>query len=80
MQIDAIANNYENLAESWARRIDQPFSVTPHDVARDLGLMEALWRGIYPEVLEQIELDPQSFAERVSVYRLAATTANDCGN
>ena len=74
MQLDAIANNYENLAESWARRIDQPFSVAPYDVARDLELMQAIWQGIYPEVLEQIETDPQSFAERVSVYRLAAAS------
>lgn len=72
MQLDAIANNYENLAESWARHIDQPFSVAPHDVTRDIELMQALWQGIYSEVLEQIELDPQSFADRVSVYRLAA--------
>ena len=74
MQFDAIANNYENLAESWAMRIDQPFSVAPYDVARDLGLMQAIWQGIYPEVLEQIETDPQSFAERVSLYRLAAAS------
>lgn len=74
MQLDAIANNYENLAESWAMHIDQPFSVAPYDVTRDLGLMQAIWQGIYPEVLEQIEIDPQSFAERVSLYRLAAAS------
>ena len=74
MQLDAIANNYENLAESWARHIDQPFSVATYDVARNLELAQAIWRGIYPEVLEQIEIDPQSFAERVSLYRLAAAS------
>ena len=74
MQLDAIANNYENLAESWAMHINQPFSVAPYDVARDLELVQSIWQGIYPEVLEQIETDPQSFAERVSVYRLAAAS------
>ena len=72
MQTYTAADNYEDAARAWATHIDQPFSVTPYEVTLDLGLLEGLWRDIYPEVLDFIEADPHSFADRVAVYRLAA--------
>jgi hypothetical protein len=70
--MDCVAQNYEDAARAWAKHIDQPFSVTPYEVYLDLGLMQGLWFNIFPEVLEFIEADPHSFADRVAVYRLAA--------
>jgi len=70
--MDCVAQNYEDSARAWAEHIDQPFAITPYEVSLDLGLMQGLWINIYPEVLDFIEADPHSFAERVAVYRLAA--------
>ena len=64
------ADQYELLAEAWARRLDKPFGIKPEDAARDVQLITALWN-IYPEVIESIEVDPVSFADRVAVYRHA---------
>jgi hypothetical protein len=64
------ADQYELLAEAWARRLDKPFSTDPHHSALDVQLITSLWN-IYPEVIESIEVDPVSFAERVAVHRHA---------
>lgn len=72
--MDCVAQNYENLAKAWANHINKPFSVTPHEVSLDLSLMQGLWFNIYPEVLEFIKADPHSFADRVAVYRHAASS------
>jgi len=71
MNIDSIAENYENLAESWAIRLDTPFATKPHEVVLCIQLINAIWRDVYPEVLECIEINPHEFAERVGAYRLA---------
>lgn len=70
--MNCVAQNYEDAARAWAEHIDQPFAITPYEVSLDLGLMQGLWINIYPEVLDFIEADPHSFAERVAMYRLAA--------
>jgi hypothetical protein len=70
--MDCIAQNYEDTAKAWANHIDKSFSVTPHEVTLDLDLMQTLWLNIYPEVLEFIEADPHSFADKVNSYRYAA--------
>lgn len=70
--MNCVAQNYEDAARAWAEHIDQPFAITPYEVSLDLGLMQGLWINIYPEVLDFIEADPHSFADRVAMYRLAA--------
>jgi hypothetical protein len=72
--MDCVAQNYEDLAKTWAERIDQPFATTPYEVSLDLGLIQALWLNIYPEVLDFIESDPHSFADKVATYRYAASS------
>jgi hypothetical protein len=74
--MDCVAQNYEDAARAWAKHIDQPFSVTPYEVSLDLGLMQGLWFDIYPEVLEFIEADPHSFADKVAAYRHAESVKN----
>jgi hypothetical protein len=64
------AEQYELLAKAWARRLDKPFSTDPHHSALDIQLITALWN-VYPEVIEVIEIDPVSFADRIAVYRHA---------
>jgi len=64
-------SNYENLANAWAIRLDKPFDIDPEGMFRCLQLVEALFSGVYPETIETIEIDPHSFAERVSTYRHA---------
>lgn len=69
------ANQYELLAEQWARLLDKPFSIDAHYLPLDIQLINALWN-VYPEVIEAIEVDPVSFADRVAVYRHAASEEN----
>lgn len=69
--VDCVEVNYEDLACSWAKKIDQPFSTKAEDVRKDIELINALWFNVYPEVLESIECNPHEFAERVAVYRMA---------
>jgi len=59
---------YENLAQSWANRLDKPFDVQGHEFTMCIGLIESLWN-VYPEVIEYIEVDPPAFAQRVAEYR-----------
>lgn len=63
--------NYESTAEAWANRLDQPFprNVDPYQVTMCLGLIHAIFRGVDPETIDAIEVDPDAFAERVSAYR-----------
>jgi hypothetical protein len=72
--MDCVAQNYEDVAKLWAKHINQPFSVTSHEVSLDLDLMQGLWINIYPEVFEFIEADPHSFADKVAAYRYAASS------
>lgn len=58
------AVNYEQTAQAWAARLDQPFVG-----ALDLQLLEALFTGVYPETMDFIAADPQAFAARVAAYR-----------
>ena len=69
MKVIDFSDQYENLAEAWARHLDKPFSTHGHHLSLDLGIIEALWFDVYPEVLESIEIDPISFADTVSRYR-----------
>ena len=62
-------NNYEDTARAWAYHLDKPFPVDPYEVTMCLQLITALWRDVYPETLEAIELDPVAFSDRVSDYR-----------
>jgi hypothetical protein len=64
------SEHYENLAQSWAEKLDKPFATHGREYAMCLDLIEALWR-VYPEIIEYIEADPVAFAARVSDYRMA---------
>jgi hypothetical protein len=66
------AVNYEATAQAWAERIDQPFS--PENLTLDLQVLNSVFRGIYPETIEAIEVDPHHFADRVAAYRHAAAS------
>lgn len=63
--------NYEDTAHAWASHLDKPFpgSATPYEVTLCLDLMRAIWRDITLETMDSIEIDPDSFANRVSDYR-----------
>ena len=63
------AENYEDTAQAWAHRIDQPFPVDAYGVYLCIGLMQGIWRGIDEETIESIESDPALFAARVAAYR-----------
>ena len=63
------AENYEDTAEAWARRIDQPFPTDAYGVYMCVGLMQGLWRNIDEETIKAIETDPALFAARVAAYR-----------
>lgn len=65
-----ISNNYELTAKSWAERLDKPFDHCGTGFELCLQLLIALFNP-WPETLEYIEIDPLSFADRVSIYRLA---------
>lgn len=62
---------YENLAESWAALLDQPFDTTGREFELSMQLILALFTGVTQETLDDIETDPQRFAERVALYRYA---------
>jgi hypothetical protein len=62
------SQNYEDLAEEWARRLDTSFGKTDHEVSMCVGLIEAFFGGVYPETIDAILIDPQAFAQRVSEY------------
>lgn len=64
------AKHYENLAENWANHLDTQFDTNGRPFELCLQLINALW-DVYPEIIEFIEIDPNAFAERVSMYRLA---------
>jgi len=63
------AENYEDTAQAWATRIDQPFPTDVYGVYMCVGLMQGIWRGIEEETIEAIESDPALFAARVAAYR-----------
>ena len=65
------AINFEHLAQAWAERLDKPFSTgaDPYQLTMDIGLIHALWRGIDPETIDNIEADPVAFSDRVAAYR-----------
>ena len=65
------AINYENAAHAWATHLDHPFNTHGREFDMDLNLLQTLFRGIHPETIEAIEVDPYAFSERVSMYRLA---------
>lgn len=65
--------NYEATAQAWAEYLDQPFS--PENLTLDLQVLNSVFRGIYPETIESIEVDPHHFADRVAAYRHAAASA-----
>ena len=76
MKIADPAENYENLAKSWALHLDTHFDVSGRPLELCLQLIEALWRDVWPETLEAIEADPHSFAARVQTYRYAYAMKN----
>lgn len=63
------AENYEDTAQTWAHRIDQPFPTDAYGVYMCVGLMQGIWRGIEEETIESIESNPVLFADRVAAYR-----------
>jgi hypothetical protein len=65
------AVNYENAAQAWAHHLDKPFPCNdePEKVTMCVGLIHALFRNVYPETIEAIEVDPNTFSERVAAYR-----------
>lgn len=67
------AQNYEDCAEFWANYIGKPFG---KNVYFDLIIL-ASYRGIYPETIETIETDPQTFADRVNDYLYALSFNSD---
>lgn len=63
------AQNFEACAQSWACHLGKPF--TRHDgpaLDMDLQILQALFRGIYPETVDTILCDPPAFSARVSAY------------
>lgn len=56
--------NYEDCAQFWATHIGLPFG---KNFYHDVNIL-AQYNGIYPETIESIESDPQTFAERVQDY------------
>ena len=65
------AENYEALAQAWANHLDQPFDTSGRPFELCMQLINALWSDVYPETIESIEVDPVTFADRVSLYRLS---------
>jgi hypothetical protein len=65
------AVNYENAAQAWAQHLDKPFpgNADPYQLTMCIGLIHALFRDVYPETIEAIEVDPDGFAARVAAYR-----------
>lgn len=74
------AENYEDTAQAWATRIDQPFPTDAHGVYMCVGLMQGLWRGIDEETIKTIESDPALFAARVAAYRHNLSMQHTEGN
>ena len=72
-----VSDNYEYLAEAWAVRLDTPFDTTGRPFELCLQLINALWSGVYPETIENIEVDPVSFAQKVAMYRRFHSEQND---
>lgn len=63
--------NYEQAAQAWAQHLDKPFpgNADPYQLTMCLGLIHAIFRNVYPETIEFIEVDPDAFAARVAAYR-----------
>lgn len=61
------SQNYEDCAEFWANHIGKSFG---KNVYFDVIILSS-YRGIYPETIEIIEADPQTFADRVNDYLYA---------
>lgn len=63
------AQNFEDCASAWASRIGKPFAGQDGPVFdMDLMILQALYRGIYPETIDTILCDPPAFSARVSAY------------
>jgi len=73
-------SNYDDLAKAWANHLDKPFDTDSRGMLLCLQLVEALFSGVYPETIEFIEIDPHSFAERVSAYRHAMANQHQTEN
>lgn len=63
------AINYEQTAMAWAEKLDSPFDHDGENFHRCMGLLNALFRGIHPETIDAIEIDPVAFSDRVAAYR-----------
>lgn len=65
------AINYEDAAQAWAQHLDKPFpgNADPYQLTMCLGLIHAIFRDVYPETIESIEVNPDAFAARVAAYR-----------
>jgi hypothetical protein len=61
------AKNYEDCAHFWAKHIGLPFG---KNVYFDVNILST-YRGIYPETIEAIEIDPIAFADKVNDYLYA---------
>lgn len=65
------AINYEHAAQAWAQHLDQPFpgNADQYQLTMCLGLIHAIFKNVYPETIESIEVDPDAFSSRVAAYR-----------
>lgn len=63
------ADNFEDCARAWAETYDQPFPYSGQAFLRALEFLQANFRGVYPETVEYILIDPFAFAARVAQYR-----------
>lgn len=69
MRIVDPAENYEQLAQAWASRLDTQFDPSGRPFELCMQLIAALFADVYPETIESIEVDPHAFAARVAAYR-----------
>lgn len=63
------ADNFEDCARAWAETYDQPFPHSGRAFVQALEFLQASFRGVYPETVEYILIDPPAFAARVAAYR-----------
>ena len=66
------AQNYEDCAQFWANHIRQPFG---KNIYFDINILTT-YRGVYPETIETIEINPIAFADRVNDYLYGLSLAN----
>ena len=71
------ADNFEDCARAWAETYDQPFPHSGREFELALEALQGCFRGVYPETVEYIQIDPPAFAARVAAYRHGLEASDD---